>query len=161
MFESSPEQADEMQELKNKIGWVQIAVVSSNVLVNLSMVAKGTLEEIKEGIWGYYNGYFEKKKAQREADAREKILTQLSGSVVDYINLKEEEAEALEFCKEYHPERQWCFDNGLDFTALEEEQKFVGYLEKFKFKAKREIIHAEINVRKQIIQKYMNQVKAE
>ena len=48
MFESSPEMTDDMLALKSKIGWVQIGVVSSNVLVNLSMVGKSTLGELKD-----------------------------------------------------------------------------------------------------------------
>jgi hypothetical protein len=30
-------------------------------------------------------------------------LGELEGNVVEYIKMKEEEQEALEFCKDYHP----------------------------------------------------------
>ena len=48
MFESSPAMTDDMLALKSKIGWVQIGVVSSNVLVNLTVVGKSTLGELKD-----------------------------------------------------------------------------------------------------------------
>lgn len=103
MFESSPEMSDDMLALKSNIGWVQIAVVSSNVLVNLWMVGQSTLGELKDSIIDSYNGYFDGKREKVEAKAREKILSELEGSEVEYIKLKEEEQEALEFCKDYHP----------------------------------------------------------
>ena len=161
MFESSPEMSDDMLALKSNIGWVQIAVVSSNVVVNLAMVAKGSLGELKDSIIDTYNGFHNRKREKVEAEAREKILGESEGDVVNYIKLKEEEQEALEFCKDYHPQRIWCRDNGLDFTILEDDKIFLQYLEKFKFKAKREIIDAEIEVRRIVLQKYTNQIQKE
>lgn len=35
-----------------------------------------------------------------------------------------QEREAIEFCKEFQKERKWCFENGLDYRDLEEEQVF-------------------------------------
>ena len=103
MFESSPAMTDDMLALKNKIGWVQIGVVSSNVLVNLTMVGKSTLGELKDQIIEFVNSFDDRKREKLEAKAREKILGELEGNVVEYIKMKEEEQEALEFCKDYHP----------------------------------------------------------
>lgn len=41
---------------------------------------------------------------------------------------KEEESEALDFCKQYAQEREWCFQNDVDFRKLPEETKFQEYI---------------------------------
>ena len=47
------------------------------------------------------------------------------------------EKKALDFCSEYHPERQWCKKFGIDYTDLEEEKKFQENVKLFQFKEKR------------------------
>ena len=36
----------------------------------------------------------------------------------------EEEQEALHFCKKFAEEREWCYNNNLDFRQLPEETQF-------------------------------------
>ena len=49
-----------------------------------------------------------------------------------------EEKKAIEFCKEFQKERKWCYEHGIDFRSLDEENTFQKYMKKFKFKNKKE-----------------------
>lgn len=56
------------------------------------------------------------------------------------MNYEQEEQEAIEFCKKWRAERDWCITNGLDITQIEEEKTFKEYLKKYKFVLRHQVL---------------------
>lgn len=53
---------------------------------------------------------------------------------------RKEEREAIKFCREYARERKWCFENGIDFRKVKEEDKFQELILKFNFRERKDQI---------------------
>lgn len=70
-----------------------------------------------------------KKRKEREQEkvyeGSEELLVKEIGN--EFKKLKDEktkEREALDFCKDYSKDREWCFNNHLDFRCLPEEATY-------------------------------------
>ena len=60
----------------------------------------------------------------------------------------------MRFCKDFAIDRQWCFDNGIDYRQLEEEKIFQEHVMKYSFDKRRKDIEQELRISKQLHDQY-------
>ena len=124
-----------------------------NIVGNLGAVAVASARDMYASYYSMRRDLEVYLKVRKETNAREELLRDLRDKkVIGQILLEEEEKIALEFCKDFHQERIWCHNNGVDYRELPEEETFQGYLQKFGFRQKREAIEAQIEIRRKRVE---------
>ena len=121
MLTSSSEDEAALLSLKNKNGWFLIGFISFNILFNILLVSYDASVQIYQVISSTY--YAIKLYQDNKIIIKNKMaITNRYGDGLWDIHIKkEEEAHAIAFCKDFHEERKWCFENKLDYRKLPEE----------------------------------------
>lgn len=95
----------------------------------------------------------ERKQRQeelRQKEAGDKLAEEIGGPFKRVRARRKAEREALVFCKSYAEEREWCYQNDLDFRVLPEEAKYNKLVVEFCFVDRRNKIAREIELRMKV-----------
>ena len=104
-----------ISKFKNMLGWVVIGNVCANIVINVAVVTIQTLYTVYENIRDLKRSTALWLKTRQFKRANELLLREFGPELFPNIKLKMGEQEAMKFCKDFAIDRQWCFDNGIDY----------------------------------------------
>lgn len=129
-----------MNNLKNSISWILIGMFLLNFIMNIAIIGTAVIKELFQTAQDFRRYLLEKRAEEKRFITKNLLIESLGSENVPNLHLQFEEFEAIKFCKSYVLERNWCKDHDLDLSELEDEKTFLGYLDTFHFRKRRDLV---------------------
>lgn len=125
LFLLEAENQEHAQKTKHDVGSALIYVLLANFTINIVSVVQSMLGSIGQECVQSQHSCWRSCSHRRDLSRRKFLIEKLSaeGDEASLAGLREyvQRQEAIEFCKEYHAERQWLLKHELPIDDLPEE----------------------------------------
>lgn len=141
------------------MGWIIIVNFLCNFCMNIAVIGSSVVADLVHQLKEFKEQVL-RHRLEQETKRRKLLLVQTLGAeVFPNINRQLEEQEAIKFCKSYNAERLWCKKYGLDYSCLEDEQKFLKYLDEYRYRERRDLVTRKDAIEQIVQTQSQNQTK--